>query len=1179
MFVRFRSTQLKRRIPRVSFARRLFGLFKLFAFLIAIGIIGWLLFHQTVHSKIRDTVQTVFSQKLDRTGLDANVGQASFVEGMGIRINDLNVSLASYEQPYLQNQTPVQSGLEVYEAFLHAPVSTTQLASGELNIERVEIRRAKLTLVRNQNGKMDFDHIIEKLSALEFESDSPTPVAFKDCEVVVIDQTRPNQRPISISNISLIVQPIIHEQRQILQINGSFKSRLISEINFVTYLDQQNGIWTSQVGATDATLSTDLIALLPDSIQSEFQNLQSLIGKINFQATATGATALNEMPAFKLTGDIAGFSIDDSRLPFPIKNASANFIVENGGLAVQNARGRIGQGDFVFNYSQTGLQERSGWHCDGKIEDFNFERSPQLEKFFTANGKKFCKEFSPRGTSNIQFNLTHDGTRLHRDIVGKLTNMSFSYFRMPYRADHCMGTVTIKDNRSDFDIESITSNQKILIKGFVKGTGMPNSSTYELNITVPGDLPIDPKMLDAVDAQPKLANVVRSFRPTGRVGGIGKFEKLAPNGQVKKTFDLRLKQCSVRHQHFDYPIYNISGLVHAENENFRFQGLRGNNSGGKVECDGTWNPTNGLDLVFFCKSIPLNDQLKFALKPEIREIWSGFRPRGTLDAMKVELKLPSGHKNVNLVVTADMQKPNSETDVNHLSIHPTWFPYEINNLTGQVKIGDGKIALANIQGRHQRTSIACEGEGAYRDDAWYVRLKNMLVMSLKVDEDLLSAVPSSLAPPVRQLEYDGLLTVSGEMTIAGNQVGTAATSTIAKTTPSPTTQVVSFSTTQSNRSGGDFVASPIPATSTQPTAQTPITRLYEQRTSMAWDLQLDMIQSKMQIGLPIEDVSGNVKMFGKYDGQNAECLCELDIESLTIYDAQITNVRGPIWLDNNHIAAGQFVQPPQDPANISPIAKPIKLIPVTGKMHKGSINFDAKMLSGGKGDFYLKTTLTDGCLATACREYAPSLENVSGRSFAAVEMTGDYTGTHANRGVGTIQLRDAKIYELPVFLALLKIPNFRKYNRTAFDSSNIDFTIEGDTIDFNRMEFIGDAISLIGNGRMNFDWDIDLNFYSVVGRDRINIPLISELYRASSQRVLWIQVDGTLDNPKTHHNVLPSLELPELRKLFQPGERAGLAKSLSGRSGPLNFGSSQQPKESTNQYERLSRPIGTSFFR
>ena len=148
-------------------------------------------------------------------------------------------------------------------------------------------------------------------------------------------------------------------------------------------------------------------------------------------------------------------------------------------------------------------------------------------------------------------------------------------------------------------------------------------------------------------------------------------------------------------------------------------------------------------------------------------------------------------------------------------------------------------------------------------------------------------------------------------------------------------------------------------------------------------------------------------------------------------------------------------------------------------------------------------------------------------------MTGDYTGTHSNRGSGRVELRDAKIYELPVFISLLKILNVRQLTRTAFDSGNIEFKVLGERIVFERMEFIGDAISLLGDGEMNMDWDIDLNFYTVIGRNRLNIPLISKLYRAGSQRTLAIKVDGKLDDPRTHSKVLPEFN-ENVKRLFNP---------------------------------------------
>ena len=282
---------------------------------------------------------------------------------------------------------------------------------------------------------------------------------------------------------------------------------------------------------------------------------------------------------------------------------------------------------------------------------------------------------------------------------------------------------------------------------------------------------------------------------------------------------------------------------------------------------------------------------------------------------------------------------------------------------------------------------------------------------------------------------------------------------------------------------------------------------------------------------------------------------------------QVTKVRGPIWLDNKRAAAGSLAQPqtPESQNNISPIGNQNPEIQsVTGQMHGGVVSLDAQMNSGPIAEFFVQASLSNGSLAAACRDFSSELKDIEGSSFASIRMTGDYTGTHSHRGEGAIQLRDAKIYELPVFLSLLKILKIRQITRTAFDSSNIDFSVEGETFIFNRMEFLGDAISLIGDGKMNLDWDIDLNFYSVMGRNRFNIPLISELYRASSQKILWINVNGTLDNPQTHRNVFSGLnELSDsLRQLLQP-RRRGENDQLFGR-----------PGTATNSYQSNSARTG-----
>ena len=74
-----------------------------------------------------------------------------------------------------------------------------------------------------------------------------------------------------------------------------------------------------------------------------------------------------------------------------------------------------------------------------------------------------------------------------------------------------------------------------------------------------------------------------------------------------------------------------------------------------------------------------------------------------------------------------------------------------------------------------------------------------------------------------------------------------------------------------------------------------------------------------------------------------------------------------------------------------------------------------------------------------------------------------------------------------------------------------------------RLEFLGDAISLKGNGEMDFDQNLDLQFYTAVGRDGFRIPLLSPLLGAASQQILVIDVTGKTHNPKIKKNFFKML--------------------------------------------------------
>jgi hypothetical protein len=107
----------------------------------------------------------------------------------------------------------------------------------------------------------------------------------------------------------------------------------------------------------------------------------------------------------------------------------------------------------------------------------------------------------------------------------------------------------------------------------------------------------------------------------------------------------------------------------------------------------------------------------------------------------------------------------------------------------------------------------------------------------------------------------------------------------------------------------------------------------------------------------------------------------------------------------------------------------------------------------------------------------------------------------------------------------------RPPDTTAFTQSDIDFRIEGDRAYLNRIHLDGDAVSLRGQGDINLQRQINLNFYALVGREEVTFPLLRPLFKEASRNVLAIQVNGTLDHPNITRHAFPELN-ETLQQLF-----------------------------------------------
>ena len=87
---------------------------------------------------------------------------------------------------------------------------------------------------------------------------------------------------------------------------------------------------------------------------------------------------------------------------------------------------------------------------------------------------------------------------------------------------------------------------------------------------------------------------------------------------------------------------------------------------------------------------------------------------------------------------------------------------------------------------------------------------------------------------------------------------------------------------------------------------------------------------------------------------------------------------------------------------------------------------------------------------------------------------------------------------------------------------------------------------------MDFQSNIDLAFYAVVGRNEWYVPLVSPIMGEASRQTMTINVRGPLQKPEASRDVLPGVKeaLRELEASLRAAPRVPPSYSAMGRERP-----------------------------
>lgn len=1085
--------------PKLSCWQRL-GRIARIAAVAAIAIVAGLLAARDwvdarVNAEIRDQVQQKLAEGFPN--LRVSIQAAQRLKDSGFEVRGVKVTL--------NDGTPL---LSAEELFFACRASLAEFVIGKPRIEHLTFRRLRLYATRMPDGSWSTDQLfpIPRLG-----SGPPPSASLEDSEVEIFDTVKNPATRLVLRDIDIMVSPAgvaqvvpAKEATSALpgaeprsqdagpegsstgstgrfRINGSMRGDHFSLIEVDAVLDAESGDWQASGDLSGLELSPRLFESLPDNISAKLKDLSAVRAQGEFQfQMAYHPTESSELQ-YAIEGRVSEGRVDDRRLPMPLTHLRANIQWTNRMFRVTESSARLGAAELQFDCLLNGVGDRLRGSANFDLRRLTVDRA--LVASLPESLQETWSRFEPLGELDCVAQVRFDEQGVHPSLTLHCRQLSVRYDRFPYVLRDATATVRYQDHVLSCDdmVALTTGNEPLHLKWRIKHPGPEATGWMEAHSE--GPIPIDVRLLSALETYPDLLGVIQSLDPRGAIKlSWARVERLTPRGEVDKKFEIDLVDCSARYEKFPILITGIQGRVSIHNRRWQVQKLTGTNGSSFVQCDGGWLPgaergQGSLALDFVATDVGLDEEMRAAvavLSPGCLTAWDSLRPRGTVDHLAANIRFQGATRKCDVELVAQKWAATQNVEGRSISILPTWFPYRIDEVTGKVRVSQGVVRLEQIHGKHNQSPLRLEGQVAWGDDGrWRAELTRLTADRLSPDHDLLGALPPSLAQALKQVQLTGTMHLDGRFL--------------------------------AERDG------------------------YDAPLTTRWDCWVGMENASLTMGVPWEHLRGGIRWTGEQSPTRFFARGELEIDSVFHRGIQLRDLRGPILIDRNQALLGTWAE-----------AGRRDRVPrqVTAAVVGGNLGLDAKVTLSPDLPFALHATLQEGDLQQIASQLSTSASKnqLTGRTFGIVNLQGTRQGTHTWRGDGRVRLRDADIYELPVMVQVLSLLSLRPPDETAFTTSDIDFEIRGENVVFNRIDFKGDVISLKGSGVMDLERNVNLNFYAIVGREELQLKILRNLLAEASRNILLIQVEGNLEdlaNAKVIRKPLPEIE--RIRNLFQEG--------------------------------------------
>ncbi len=902
------------------------------------------------------------------------------------------------------------------------------------------------------------------------ELDKRKPTIVIQQGTILIDEG-PNVSPLEIKDVSLT---LINDPILTLAFQATGRSDLLGSVQALGNLQRDTDQFRGSVKARAVPLSD----ALTNRLVGYAPELRDYVGRL--QGIGTLVADFNYDPdprnpiqwSHSVHCQIAGGSFEHEKLPLPLSGIETAFHLIDGQLVVEKMIARAGNARLSLEGKALALNADADFDGTFAVDDLRLDRD--LLTRLPNSLQEVQTDYQPDGLVSFKCDLRRRAGQYTRRLTISPKGLKAVFLKFPYPLSQVAGTLEqTVDPDKHLDVFRIDLTALAGNKPIRVRGQLEGEKPAGVILDIWGsDLEIDESLIAALPPGPK--KITRSFHPKGRLDLVASIRRPQGHQEFSNSFRLRFHDASVQYDVFPYPIEQVSGELDIQPDHWSYTGFQGSHNGAELRSEGRSEHTpegERIRIEVSGKQVLLDDELAASLQPGLKQAWGMLQPAG-----RIEFVARVDHL---------LSKPEPEFDVSvrplGCSLNPRFFPYPLENVRGSDK---GAV------------------KGGDRNELpppdWTIRYKNKKVFlneiqashgltRLTLHEGDIEVKPEGrVCADIRDLEGARIIPDADFLAALPPVLRGLFNTLQFRDAFSLRTQLIVD----------------IPAgESTEP-------------PSIRWDGGIRVVDASLHTGVQLDRVTGDLFCRGNYRAELQRVDGHLDLKAVSLFNQPVRDIQSNIHFGRDKEQALTFRD-------------------LKASLFNGDVGGEVRVEFTPKLNYELFLRASRLQLEELGRQNLMPSAEISGLAVASLSLGGTGDGMESLRGHGSVDVPNGRMYNLPLLLDLIKVLGLRLPDRTAFEEAHTRFTIQGPRVHIDKVDLLGNAVSLSGKGDMNLDGtDINLDFYAVVGRVKEFLPpVIREIPPLISECLLKIRMQGQVGNVRCTKQLLPPLFDP-FRNLY-----------------------------------------------